>query len=196
MLSSLWTLATEEALSVLRSAGFFTDALGLGSNLGRFTRDGCAVFKDAGFPWGLKKRQKVSTAIHSKSSKLVNPSSYMNKWKWSHSVVSTLCDPVDSSLPGSSIHAIFQARILEWVAISLSRDEQVSQDVKWIFRITQEGFLWSYNSEGINSGLLWHGLPWWLRWDTQETWVPSLGWEDLLKKGMATLSSILAWRIP
>ena len=28
-----------------------------------------------------------------------------------------------------------------------------------------------------------------------ETWVPSLGWEDPLKKGMATHSSILAWRI-
>ena len=30
----------------------------------------------------------------------------------------------------------------------------------------------------------------------QETWVLSLGWEDPLKGGMATHSSILAWRIP
>ena len=30
----------------------------------------------------------------------------------------------------------------------------------------------------------------------QETWVWSLGWEDVLEKGMATHSSILAWRIP
>ena len=30
----------------------------------------------------------------------------------------------------------------------------------------------------------------------QETWVPSLGWEDPLEKGLATHSSILAWRIP
>ena len=29
-----------------------------------------------------------------------------------------------------------------------------------------------------------------------ETWVQSLGWEDLLEKGMATHSNILAWRIP
>ena len=29
-----------------------------------------------------------------------------------------------------------------------------------------------------------------------ETWVPSLGWEDSLEKGMATHSSTLAWRIP
>ena len=33
----------------------------------------------------------------------------------------TLCDPVDYSPPGSSTHGIFQARILEWVAISFSK---------------------------------------------------------------------------
>ena len=33
----------------------------------------------------------------------------------------TLCDPVDCSPPGSSVHGIHQARILEWVAISFSR---------------------------------------------------------------------------
>ena len=32
----------------------------------------------------------------------------------------TLCDPMDSSPPGSSVHGIFQARVLEWVAISFS----------------------------------------------------------------------------
>ena len=34
----------------------------------------------------------------------------------------TLCDPMDHSLPGSSVYGISQARILEWVAISFSRD--------------------------------------------------------------------------
>ena len=38
-----------------------------------------------------------------------------------HSAVSTLCDSTDYSPPGSSVHGIFQARILEWVAISSSR---------------------------------------------------------------------------
>ena len=33
----------------------------------------------------------------------------------------TLCDPMDCRLPGSPIHEIFQARVLEWVAISFSR---------------------------------------------------------------------------
>ena len=32
--------------------------------------------------------------------------------------------------------------------------------------------------------------------ETEETWVPSLGWEAPLEKGMATYSSNLAWRIP
>ena len=33
----------------------------------------------------------------------------------------TLCDPMDCSQPGSSVHVIFQARVLEWVAIAFSR---------------------------------------------------------------------------
>ena len=43
--------------------------------------------------------------------------------KWSEVTQSclTLCDPVDCSPPGSSVHGILQARILEWVAISFSR---------------------------------------------------------------------------
>ena len=43
--------------------------------------------------------------------------------KWSEVAQScpTLCDPMDSSLPGSFVHGIFQARVREWVAISFSR---------------------------------------------------------------------------
>ena len=33
----------------------------------------------------------------------------------------TLCDPEDCNLPGSSAHGIFQARVLEWVAIAFSK---------------------------------------------------------------------------
>ena len=32
----------------------------------------------------------------------------------------TLCDPLDCSLPGSSVHGIFQARVLEWDAVAFS----------------------------------------------------------------------------
>ena len=35
--------------------------------------------------------------------------------------IPTLCNPMDCSLPGTSIHGILQVRILEWVAISFSR---------------------------------------------------------------------------
>ena len=40
----------------------------------------------------------------------------------------TLCDPMDCSPPGSSIHGIFQARILKWVVISFSRRSSGPRD--------------------------------------------------------------------
>ena len=40
----------------------------------------------------------------------------------------TLCDPMDCSLPGSSIHGILQARILEWVAVPSSRGSSPPRD--------------------------------------------------------------------
>ena len=42
------------------------------------------------------------------------------KWKWSRSVVSDSLQPHGLSLPGSSVQGIFQARVLEWVAIAFS----------------------------------------------------------------------------
>ena len=44
----------------------------------------------------------------------------------------TLCDPVDCSLPGSSVHGILQARVLEWVAISFSRESSWPRDLIWV----------------------------------------------------------------
>ena len=49
-----------------------------------------------------------------------SPMHESEKWKWSHSVVSDSIDPMDCSLPGSSVHAIFQAKVLEWGAIAFS----------------------------------------------------------------------------
>ena len=43
------------------------------------------------------------------------------KWKWSRSVVS---DPLDCSLPGFSVHGIFQAIVLEWITISFSSSKE------------------------------------------------------------------------
>ena len=48
--------------------------------------------------------------------------SFSNAWKWSESEVTQLCptlsNPMDCSLPGSSIHGLFQARVLEWPLLS------------------------------------------------------------------------------
>ena len=40
----------------------------------------------------------------------------------------TLCNPMDCSPPGSSVHGIFQTRVLEWVAISFSRGSSQPRD--------------------------------------------------------------------
>ena len=44
----------------------------------------------------------------------------------------TLCDPMDCSPPGSSVHGILQARILEWVVISFSRGSSQHRDQTWV----------------------------------------------------------------
>ena len=52
-----------------------------------------------------------------------SPMHESEKWKWSCSVAQscpTLSDPMDFNLPGSSVHGIFQARELEWLAIAFS----------------------------------------------------------------------------
>ena len=44
----------------------------------------------------------------------------------------SLCDPMDCSPPGSSVHGILQARTLEWVAISFSRGSSWPRDWTWV----------------------------------------------------------------
>ena len=56
----------------------------------------------------------------------------------------TLCNPVDCSLPGSSLHGTLQARILEWVTISFSRGSSQAKDWTWDSRIAGRCFnLWA-----------------------------------------------------
>ena len=52
----------------------------------------------------------------------------------------TLCDPMDCSLPGSSIRGILQARVLEWVAISFSRRSSQPRDRTQVSRIAGRHF--------------------------------------------------------
>ena len=55
----------------------------------------------------------------------------------------TLCDPVDCDSPGSSVHGILQARILEWVAMPSSRGSSRPRDrtcVSYVSRIGRQVF--------------------------------------------------------
>ena len=61
----------------------------------------------------------------------------------------TLCDPMECSPPGSSVHGIFQARILVWVAISSSRGS--SQPRSWI---------WVSSVSCIGRQILYHWATW------------------------------------
>ena len=62
----------------------------------------------------------------------------------------TLFDPMDCSLPGFSIHEIFQARVLEWVAISFSRGSSQPKDWTHVshivgrhfYRLSHQGSHW------------------------------------------------------
>ena len=51
----------------------------------------------------------------------------------------TLSDPMDCSLPGSSNHGIFQARVLEWVAIAFSSEDEGDDMAKCTLIITYLG---------------------------------------------------------
>ena len=56
----------------------------------------------------------------------------------------TLCDPMDCSLPASSVHGILQARILEWVAIPFSRGSSWPRNWTWVSHIAGRVFtIWA-----------------------------------------------------
>ena len=68
--------------------------------------------------------------------------------KWKKVLVSqscpTLCDPMDCKMPGSSVHGIHQARILEWVAIPFSRGSSPPRYQTQVSRIAGRFFtIWA-----------------------------------------------------
>ena len=68
----------------------------------------------------------------------------------------TLCDPLDCSPPGSSVHGILQARILEWVAIFFSRGSSWPRDQTQVSRIAGRLFTIWATSEAPPIGT----MPW------------------------------------
>ena len=66
------------------------------------------------------------------------------KWSKVSQLCPTLCYPMDCSLPGSSVHGIFQARVLEWVAISFSRGYSRPRDRTQVSRTVGRQFtIWA-----------------------------------------------------
>jgi len=52
----------------------------------------------------------------------------------------TLCNPMDYSLPGASVHEILQARMLQWVAVSFSRGSSQPRDQTQVSQIAGRFF--------------------------------------------------------
>ena len=124
----------------------------------------------------------------------------------------SLCNPRDCSLPGSSVHGILRARILEWITMPSSRGSSqpriepmshiscIGRQVLY-HQCQPEAHLEPYLGFKILSvhfsiivslvAQLVKNLH-----AMRETWVRSLGWEDPLEKGKATHCRILVWRIP
>ena len=69
----------------------------------------------------------------------------------------TLCNPMDCSLPGSSVHGIFQARVLEWVAIPFSRGSSWPRDRTWVSR-TAGRHLTTWATREASSPRKWHHI--------------------------------------
>ena len=67
----------------------------------------------------------------------------------------TLSDPMDCSLPWSSIHGIFQARVLEWGAIAFSKRYSMQAEIKLSNILGSSGvlFLVYYHGEGNGTPL-------------------------------------------
>ena len=64
----------------------------------------------------------------------------------------TLCDPTDCSRPGSSVHGVFQARMLKWVAISSCRGYSSPRDWKCVSCVSCTDRWILYNFETGNPG--------------------------------------------
>ena len=127
---------------------------------------------------------------------------------------------MDCSLPGFFIHGIFQARVLEWVAIAFSNKAEIDVFLElfcFFHDPTDVGNLISGSSAFSKTRLnIWKftvhvllktGLENFERYSLvaqtvkrlptmRETWVQFLGQEDPLEKEMTIHSSTLAWKIP
>ena len=119
----------------------------------------------------------------------------------------TLCDPVDCSLPSSSVYGIFQARILEWIAISFSRGSSWPRDRTWVAHVGGRRFnLWATREAsnkgwksklllicGLQNGCVWAGLKATLILYIS---IRALGWPGALSMSSNTLQKVFFFFLP
>ena len=85
---------------------------------------------------------------------------WVSEWvsEWASKVTQsclTLCDPMGSSLPGSLVHGILQARILKWVAISFSKGSSQPRDQTQVSCIVDRRFtVWATGEVQATEGTL------------------------------------------
>ena len=91
----------------------------------------------------------------------------------------TLCNPIDCSLQGPSVHRILQARILEWVAISFSRESSWPRDWIWVSCIAGRFFtIWATRETPTFLAVL-HSIWDLISWARDQTLTPWIGRQSL-----------------
>ena len=106
-----------------------------------------------------------------------SPMHESEKWKWSHSVMSNSSNPMDCSPPGSSIHGIFQEKVLEWGAIAFSDDQPRHHIKKQRHYFANRGL--SSQSYGFCSSHVWMRE---LDYKEAECWRIDAFWTVVLEK--------------
>ena len=127
--------------------------------------------------------------------------------QWSCSVMSDSY-PMDCSLPGSSIHGIFQARVLEWIAISFSRGSSQPRDRAQVSHTVDRRFtIWGSMNQGklemvkqemgrMNVDILgisevkWTGMG---EFNSDDHYIYYCGEETLRKNGVAIIVKKRVW---
>ena len=96
----------------------------------------------------------------------------------------TLCDPMNCTLPGSSVHGVLQARILEWVVIPFSRGSYQSRDGTWVSHIASRFFtIWTTREP--QKCKMYHQL-------IEKYWLISKNARWVLKR-LKSMSKICSW---
>ena len=119
---------------------------------------------------------------HKRLSNYTTTTTTPSMWWWCGGLVAklclALCSPVKNSLPASSVHGIFQGKLLEWVAISFSRGSSPPRDRTWVSCIAGRFF----TNEATREACLVYSrhlknVCWLNAWLPSQCSFAQLGWE-------------------